>query len=109
MPQIGTHIQFENTGEGVKVKRLVNQDVPFMKIISQSDELDIFNKVALQDLIEFKWGEFGMMVHLVGCVIHMCQIAILIFYVHFIYIENNLCKIVEASKGDEEKAAKMEC
>jgi hypothetical protein len=104
LPQIGTHIQFEDNGEGDKLKHLVNHDIPFMKIIAQSEELDIFNTISLQDLIEFKWNEFGMMVHLVGCMMHMCQIAILIFYVHFIYIENHLCKSVITGKEN-----KMEC
>jgi hypothetical protein len=72
LPQIGTHVEFEDNGEGQRVKRLRNQEVPFMKIIAGSEELDIFNTVSLSDLIEFKWGEFGMMVHLVGCMMHMC-------------------------------------
>jgi hypothetical protein len=58
LPQIGTHIQLEEGGEPgfeIKTKRLMNQDVPFMKIVSASEELDIFNTVALSDLIEFKW------------------------------------------------------
>mgnify|MGYP001005537399 CR=1 FL=1 len=62
-----------------------------MRIISQSDELEIFNTLALRDLIDFKWNQFGMRHHLVGCMMHMCQIGILIFYVIFIYINNRLC------------------
>lgn len=90
------------------MKHLVNHDVPFMKIIAKSDELKIFKTISLKDLIEFKWNEFGMMVHLVGCMMHMCQIAILIFYVHFIYIENHLCKS-ETTTMNDKKSTKMQC
>lgn len=52
-----------------------------MRIITQSEELDIFNTESMTDLIEFKWETFGMSHHLVGCLMHMLQIIILIVYV----------------------------
>ena len=95
LPQIGTHILLEEQHDGQKTKRLMNQDVNFMRIVSQSSELEIFNTLSLKDLIDFKWNQFGMRHHLVGCMMHMCQIGILIFYVIFIYINNRLCTSTE--------------
>jgi hypothetical protein len=40
--------------------------------------------------------------HLVGCMMHMCQICILIFYVDFIYINNKLCESVIKDDGTYE-------
>lgn len=71
-----------------------------MKIISLSEELEIFNTESLSDLIDFKWNQFGMRHHLVGCLMHMCQICILIFYVDFIYINNRLCRNIKNDKNE---------
>lgn len=44
----------------------------------------------MQDLIEFKWSEFGFAFHCVGSVIHLVQISILIFYINYVYINGSL-------------------
>jgi hypothetical protein len=67
-----------------------------------SEELDIFNTESLSDLIDFKWNQFGMRHHLVGCMMHMLQITILIIYVDYIYINNYLCETVVGKDGNSE-------
>ena len=50
----------------------------------------MFQSQAIEDLIEFKWNEFGFTFHLIGSLIHMVQMIILIFYVNYVYISGNL-------------------
>ena len=56
------------------------------------EELDVFNTEAMTDLIDFKWESYGMRSHLVGCMVHLAQLGILVFYIDFIYINNYLCE-----------------
>jgi hypothetical protein len=71
-------------------KTLRNTEISFFDTCTSSDELDMFKSEALQDVIEFKWNEFGFNFHLVGSTIHMVQLCILIFYVNYVYIGGNL-------------------
>ena len=50
----------------------------------------MFQAQAIQDLIDFKWDEFGFSFHCVGSVIHMVQISILVFYINYVYISGSL-------------------
>lgn len=100
LPQIGTHLEVTEE-DGVLNSVLMNGETNFMRIISLSDELDIFNALSLCDLIEFKWNQFGMRHHLVGCMMHMIQIVILIIYVDYIYINNNLCEAKKPTNEEE--------
>ena len=61
-----------------------------MSTVAGMDELEVFNTEAMTDIIDFKWDKYGMRTHLVGCMIHLAQIGILIFYIDFIYINNQL-------------------
>ena len=81
----------ETIGENIQTKRLVNQEMQFMGIVAKMEELDVFNTKAMTDVIDFKWDSYGMRAHLVGCIMHLAQIGILVFYIDFIYINNYLC------------------
>jgi len=78
LPQIGTHIEkfyfnlSKDGSEDQSTDLLKNEGVSFMGLIAHSDELDIFNTKSLIDLIEFKWNQYGMRHHFVGCMMHMC-------------------------------------
>lgn len=67
-----------------------NQDVSFCEDCANSDELEIFNTESLQDLLEFKWSEYGKTWHTRGFVIHALQLCILVYYVNAIYLANQL-------------------
>lgn len=76
------------------VPTYINQDSDLMSIIATSEELEIFNCPSLQNLIQFKWDEYGMRHHLIGCLMQLLQICILIFYVDYIYINNQInCRL----------------
>jgi hypothetical protein len=49
----------------------MNADMSFMKIVSESEELDIFNTDSINDIIDFKWDSFGRSHHMVGCMNHL--------------------------------------
>lgn len=38
-----------------------------MQLISESEELDIFNTETIQQLLDFKWDEYGLTFHKIGC------------------------------------------
>jgi len=68
----------------------MNSDVSFFEVCAGSDELDMFQAQAIQDLIDFKWDEFGFYFHAVGSAIHLVQISILVFYINYVYINGSL-------------------
>jgi hypothetical protein len=65
LPLIGQHI------DSLKGERILNNtDVSFLDTCANSDELDMFKCQSLQDVIEFKWNEFGFNFHFIGSAIH---------------------------------------
>lgn len=80
-----------------------------MSIVAQMEELDVFTTTAMTDLIDFKWDNYGMRSHLVGCMVHMAQLCILVFYIDFIYINNYLCESKEYTKDDGSQDTKLIC
>lgn len=43
--------------------------------------------MPLQDLITFKWKEFGWFIHFFGCCIHLIYIVLLFMYNYLVYIK----------------------
>ena len=90
LPFIGSHIQTVTDDNGVESNVIINEEVKFMDSCQniEQEHLDMFDCESLQELINFKWAEYGFTFHLIGCMIHFAQIGILIIYVNFAYIEN---------------------
>ena len=88
LPSLGTHI-FYNYNPYTKkyTKELHNEGVNIPGLFCDSDQLEIFDCETLQELIEFKWNEFGMPLHLFGIIIHFCYIVILFLYTNLIYLQ----------------------
>lgn len=85
LSMVGQHVKF------VKGKKVImNKEISFLDMCTDTSELDMFGSQALEEIIEFKWTTYGFKFHLLGSVIHMFQISILIFYVNFIYIQASL-------------------
>ena len=59
-----------------------------MGLLNGTDELDIFDTIAVQELISFKWDSYALTHHLVGCFFHFFYLAILIIYINIIYIKD---------------------
>jgi len=66
---------------------LMKQDIPFMEIMSESEEYDIFNTEAIKDFIDFKWAKIGRNHHTTGGIVHLIYILYLAFYVNHVYID----------------------
>ena len=52
-----------------------------MERFAECDELAAFKTKGLIDNIEFKWGEYGMQFHLIGCVMHFGYMTLLFIYI----------------------------
>jgi hypothetical protein len=57
-----------------------------MEILSNSQEYDIFNTDAIQNLIKFKWRNVGRNHHAFGALMHLLYLLYLCFYVNNVYI-----------------------
>ena len=74
----------------------MNEDVGFMGLLSeQEEELEIFETVSIQQLIQFKWEMYARRHHLLGCIMHLVYVQCLINYTNLVYILN------EGSKDDQ--------
>lgn len=66
-----------------------NFEESLMNMCADSDELEVFCSNAICDVINFKWAEFALSIHKVGCFFHFFYMTILIIYINAIYINNN--------------------
>jgi hypothetical protein len=81
LSMVGQHVVFRK-GQ----KEIMNNQISFLDMCTDTSELDMFSSQGLKDIIEFKWSTYGFKFHLMGSLIHSFQIGILIFYTNFIYI-----------------------
>ena len=58
-----------------------NEDVSLMTICGDTEELEVFETDALQQVIQFKWDKYGKNHHLLGCIMHLFYTLIIIIYV----------------------------
>lgn len=70
LPEIGTYISGKNP-DGTRIVENTGFYDNFMMILSLTEELPIFNTQSMNDLIEFKWDQYGMRHHLTGVFMHM--------------------------------------
>mmetsp|Transcript_797 Transcript_797/g.992 ORF Transcript_797/g.992 Transcript_797/m.992 type:complete len:305 (+) Transcript_797:467-1381(+) len=86
LPLIGQHIGYDAEGN----KELQNDSVSFLGLCTDSDELEIFECNSLNEMIEFKWNQFGFRHHLISFLIHAIQMGFVIAYVQIVYLSNSL-------------------
>jgi hypothetical protein len=60
-----------------------------MEIISDSDELEMFNCKSIQDLIEFKWNKYAKYIHYTGSFFHVSYVIVFFIYVNEVYINRD--------------------
>ena len=88
MPMIGTFIDKQhNLYTGETTKEVANGDINVLGVCTESDELDMFSCQPVQELIEFKWNQYGWALHFFGFCVHISYIVILFIYTNVIYIE----------------------
>ena len=57
-----------------------------MELLSTTEELEIFNCVCIQDIIEYKWDQYGWKHHFMGMAMHMFYTFMIIIYVKNAYL-----------------------
>ena len=85
LPLIGQHVEMVNDKKEIK-----NREVSFLGLCTDSDELSMFECESLNEMILFKWNQFGFGYHLIGFYIHCVQMLFVITYVKYIYLDNIL-------------------
>lgn len=60
-----------------------------MKLLNESDELAIFSTDTITQLLDFKWAEYGLTFHKVGCFMQIIYIITICIYIYFIYITSS--------------------
>jgi hypothetical protein len=68
---------------------IINEEITLMGLCGDTEELEIFETDALQQVIQFKWDKYGRNHHLLGCLMHMFYTLILIIYVKNSYLVEN--------------------
>jgi len=87
LPILGAYIHKDINVYNQKVSlQLKNDDINILEQCAESDEIEMFNSVPLQDLIEFKWSKFAWQLHFFGCCIHFIYIFLLFSYSYLVYI-----------------------
>lgn len=61
-----------------------------MKLICDSDEIEIFQSRQINDVIDFKWQQFAKNLHLRGFFFHLINLATVSYFVHEVYVENHV-------------------
>lgn len=83
LPQVGFHIR-KNPISGEH--EYVNTDVPFMQLLNESEELEIFGTDTITELLHFKWQEYGLTFHKIGCLMQIFYVIMMFVYINSIYI-----------------------
>jgi len=68
LPILGNHILVDPV---TKERHEVNADTKLMSTCTESEELSLFNAPSLQDVIQFKWDQYGFRHHMVGFCFHV--------------------------------------
>lgn len=63
-----------------------NDEYSLMDLLANTDQIEVFDTLPVQDLIEFKWRAYSQHFHFVFAIIHMIYLLTFILYVNFIYI-----------------------
>ena len=75
LAQIDMHI-IENKDK----KFAVNEGVSLMSLAGESEQLSIFDTESLNQVIQFKWINYGKSHHVFGCIMHFLYTLLLVVY-----------------------------
>lgn len=87
LPTIGEYIRPADKELGIQ-KQLVNEDINLMGICNESEELEIYETQAIQQLIQFKWDTYAYNHHIIGVTFHGFHMLSLVVYINMTYILN---------------------
>lgn len=67
-------------------REIINEGIDLVNECIESDELAIFDSENFQQIIVFKWDQFGKFLHMRGCFFHFFYMIILCIYINQVYI-----------------------
>ena len=73
----------KDSAESAKVH---NIDGSLMAILDECEEMEIFDTVAIKEIIQYKWDNFAKSWHLVGAFFHLFYIVSLSVYIFEVYV-----------------------
>ena len=82
LPQIGLYVVKD---PATKELIFINEDVNFMGLLNEAEELEIFKTKTIQQLIEYKFETYARWHHTFGFFMHSIYITVLFFYINIIY------------------------
>lgn len=74
------------SGMYIQNDEIVNEDVSLMQLCEETEELEMFETATIQDIIDFKWKQYGRSHHYLGMAMHMLYTLMIIIYVSEAYI-----------------------
>jgi len=64
-------------------------DTSLINAISQSDELEIFDTLAVRMMIDFKWEQYAKGIHMMGCIQHVIYLTMIIINICNTFLREN--------------------
>lgn len=80
LPQIGQHFHVDGNDQ-----YFMNSNIHLMELCADKDELEIFDTATLSQLIHYKWENFGLRHHLIGCEMHLINTLLIVLYIILSY------------------------
>lgn len=65
------------------------KSLSLLKKCTESDELDLFVTESLTDVLDFKWNQYAIKFHMIGCLMHFGYMFLLFVYIYEVYIMNS--------------------
>ena len=86
LPVIGSYVEIDQqTGK----KILVNDQIDFISMIGDIDEVEIFRAESIIELIKYKWDNYGFMWHFVGVIMHIIYLITITIFVKNVYVDTD--------------------
>ena len=87
---VNEYIEFDPTpGAPNKGKNFFFEKISLLKKCTESSELDLFVTKSLTDVLDFKWNQYAIKFHLIGCLMHFGYMFLLFVYIYEVYIIND--------------------
>lgn len=78
-----------------------NEEANLMAILDESEEMNIFDTIALKEVIQYKWLNFAKSWHLIGAFFHLFYILSLSVYILEVYTLADGVKVTKENEVEE--------
>ena len=87
---VNEYIEQPDPEKPLQKQKFVNKHISLMDHCTESPELNLFISNALVHVLDFKWKEYAVKFHSIGCLMHFCYMGLLFVYIYEVYIKYNL-------------------